>query len=365
MTDHDAERRARVETLLESQAYVMAYEDEASLFIPPGAEALRLAPLPGRLRPPLKNVAWHQAVLPGRCRAAGYDVLFLPAGNRRLPWHVPCPSVGTVHDLSSIHIAGKYDRGRLFYILHVLPRLARRLTHVVTISESSKRDLVEYAKVPADRISVIPLAADYDTYRPGDRESARAAVRAEWRVDAPYLLYISRLEHPGKNHVRLIRAFDRLKSHHDLPHKLVLAGSDWSGAEHIHRAAAEAVHGEDIVFTGFARNDMLPPLYHGADVFVFPSLYEGFGIPLLEAMACGIPVACADLSSLPEVGGDGPVYFDPYDEEAMEDALHRLLSDEALRAGCVDRGLARCRDFSWERTARETLAVLRRVGGRG
>jgi glycosyltransferase involved in cell wall biosynthesis len=273
--------------------------------------------------------------------------------------------VGTVHDYSSIQVKGKYDPARMFYITRVLPFLVRRLTQVLTVSESSKRDIVECAGVSEDKVTVTPLAADSLHYYSRDREEAALQVRERFGIASPYILFISRIEHPGKNHVRLIRAFSRLKQREGAPHLLVLAGSDWGGAKEVRRAAWESPFSKDIVFTGFAKKEVLPALYCGADLFVFPSLYEGFGLPVLEAVSCKVAVACSNISSMPEVAGDAAALFDPYDEESIEDALVRMLTSDEMRAEYGRRGLERSRHFAWSRTAALTLEVIRRAAKEG
>ena len=309
----------------------------------------------------MTNIAWHQTALPILAARRGYDALFLPAANRRVPLFAPCPMIGTVHDFSGIHVADKYDPARMFYIRKVLPFLVRRLDHVLTVSEASRTDIIEYAGVAPDKVTVTPLAADANVFYPADREAARAQVEDHFGVKGPYLLYISRIEHPGKNHARLIRAFDRLKTREDIPHQLLLAGSDRERADEVHEAAAAARHAKDIHFTGFVPNADVPALYRGAEAFLFPSLYEGFGLPLLEAMACGTPVAAANLSSLPEVAGDAALLFDPYDEEQIRDAIWRLISDDELRETLVSKGIKRASGYTWDRCADETLRVIRSV----
>lgn len=343
---------------------VIVYEDEKNLFVP-DPESMSTLCFGDRLRSPISNIAWHQISLPGLCRKQGYDVLFLPAGNRRLTLSLPCPSVGTVHDFSSIHVEGKYDPARMFYIKRVLPFLVRRLTRVLTVSESSKRDIVQYARVPEECVTVTPLAADNQIYYPRDREECLERVVAKYNIRPPYILYISRIEHPGKNHAGLIRAFSILKEKENLPHQLVLAGSDWDRAEEVHRVADESSQTDDILFTGFAPTEDLPDLYCGADLFVFPSLYEGFGLPVLEAMTCGIPVACSNVSSIPEVIGDAGMLFDPYDEGSMADAMKRLLTEHGLDSHCRERGLKRARQYSWAAAAAITLKALREAAGEG
>lgn len=307
---------------------------------------------------PVLDILAHQVGLAYQSHRARHDVLFLPAGNRRIPLWAPCATVGAVHDLSSFHVEGKYDPKRLFYIKQVLPRMVRYLTRVITISENSKRDIVRFTGVPAEKVVVTPLAHDAARFHPRQgRESARI-VAERFGVPGPYILYTSRLEHPGKNHVRLIEAFARLKSRGDFQHKLVLTGADWNGAEVIKAAAAATPCANDIHFPGFVPGDLLPHLYAAADVFVFPSLYEGFGIPILEAMATGVPVACANASSMPEVGGDAAQYFDPADADSIEVVMRRVLSTEDLRQRMISDGVRWARRFHWEDTARRTLDTL-------
>lgn len=339
---------------------VLTYPDERPIFVPDDA------PLPAlqvsqRVRPPLLNIAWHHLVLPRLCRQRQYDALFLPAANRRAMHQVPCPTVGTVHDLSALHVQDKYDPARMLYITRVLPHLIRRLTSIITVSESSKQDIVHAAGVPEERVHVIPLAADPQVYFPREKAEARARVQTRYGTCAPYILYTSRIEHPGKNHVRLIKAFVHWKTTQRLPHQLVLAGSDWTRAEEVHRAIRTCRYADDIVCTGFVPAEELPWLYSGAELFMFPSLYEGFGLPILEAMCCGVPVACADRSSMPEVGGDAAYYFDPYDVDALAEAMDRLGTDTSLRNHLVQRGLVHSRNFRWKDTASSTLEVIRKA----
>ena len=340
-----------------SEFDVYGYEDEKSLFVPdaPNVKAILFG---RKFASPAKNILWHQLMLPGYCKRNKYDVLFLPAGNRRLPLRSPCPTVGTVHDFSSIHVPGKYDDKRMFYILKVLPFLIRRLTQVLTVSESSKKDIVEFARVPEHLVTVTPLAADTRVYYPGDPEEAAAAVCPKYKIRRPYVLYISRIEHPGKNHARLIQAFEKAKKKYAFPHQLVLAGGDWDRAAEVHKVADESSVREDILFTGFTAGGDMGNLYRAADLFVFPSLYEGFGLPVLEAMCCGVPVACSNVSSIPEVAGREGMLFDPYDVDAMAEVIGVMLADAALRKRVADTGFIRSKSFSWERTARLTWDVL-------
>jgi glycosyltransferase involved in cell wall biosynthesis len=343
---------------------VLLYENERDIFLPEGNN-FRVLTFPESLRPAVKSIFWHQTSLPSICKKQGYDVMFLPAANRRACLRLPCPMVGTVHDFSSLHVKGKYDPARLIYIRQVLPYLSRRLTEVLTVSESSKRDLVEFAKVPAERVTVTPLAADFSTYHPTAPDGERERLIQQYNLQPPYLLYTSRLEHPGKNHVNLIKAFEQLVQQKNVPHQLVLAGSDWSGSEEIHGVAQESSVKDRIRFTGFVPTNDLPGLYRHCEVFVFPSLYEGFGLPILEAMACGAPVACSNVSSMPEVAGNAAIQFNPESPDSIATAIAPLLLDPEMRSLYSTKGLARSAEFTWSHTAEQTLDVLKRAAQTG
>lgn len=341
---------------------VILYRDELKIFLgqPPSLPYLAKG---SSLRPPIVNLLWHQAALPLLAASRGYDVLFLPAGNRRLPIHCPCPTVGTVHDFSSIHVEGKYDPARMFYIKKVLPVLIRRLTKVLTVSQASKKDIVQFTGVPPDRVTVTPLAADSSRFQPGRTALSKKKIAALLGFTEPYLLYISRIEHPGKNHFRLIQAFERLIEISGLPHRLVLAGADRERAQEVHARAKSSPCARSIIFTGFLQNEDIPDLYAGADLFVFPSLYEGFGLPVLEAMASGTAVACSNVSSLPEVAGNAAEMFDPYDPEDICRALHDVLGSPQRTKALRELGLQRAREFNWRRTARQTVQTLEQAAG--
>ena len=309
---------------------------------------------------PLLNIAWHQTWLPALCRRNNYDVLFLPAASRRAPLWAPCPTIGTVHDLAPFHSSERYDSSRNFYQTRVLPQLIKRLTHIIAISESTKRDIQEFIGVPGEKISVIYHAADTSFFYPRDRVAAQITARG-YGIQTPYLIYTSRIESPSKNHLRLIRAFEYLKETESIPHQLVLAGADWHGADEVHRMAADSSCKNDILITGYVDGKDLPDLYSAADMLVFPSLFEGFGLPILEAMACGLPVACSNISSMPEIAGEAAVLFDPFEIDSIAQGMFSIISskDESTRLG--RKGIERSADFSWEKAARKTLDAIRAV----
>ncbi|WP_295383894.1 glycosyltransferase family 1 protein [uncultured Thiodictyon sp.] len=319
---------------------------------------LRVIALPDWTGHPVASIFWHLFMLPVMLRRHGCDAVFMPAGNRRLAWSYGVPSVGTVHDFSQLHVPQKYDAARMFYVMRVLPRMMRRLTRVISVSESTRRDLESFARVPAARIRVIYNGADLKRFAPRPRAAARAQLPAELKIPDPYVLYIARLEHPGKNHVRLLEAFAALKRDTDLPHKLVLVGGRWNGAEIIKARVGELGLTEQVVFPGFVPDEVIPALYAAADALAFPSLFEGFGIPVLEAMASGTPVCAANASSIPEVVGDAGLLFDPLDVPAIAASLARLLQDQELRTRLIAAGLERASHFTWDTAAQGVLEEL-------
>jgi glycosyltransferase involved in cell wall biosynthesis len=319
---------------------------------------LEVVALPDWTGHPVAGILWHLTSLPGMLRRHRCNLAFMPAGNRRLAWSYGMPSVGTVHDFSQLHVPQKYDAARMFYIMRILPRMMRRLTRVISVSESTRCDLESFARVPAERIRVIYNGADLQRFTPRTAKSARADLPPELHIPERYVLYIARLEYPGKNHVRLLEAFAALKRATDLPHKLVLVGGRWDGAEIIEERVAELGLSDMVVFPGFVPNEAIPALYAAADAFAFPSLFEGFGIPVLEAMASGVPVCAANTSSIPEVVGDAGLLFDPLDVASMTECLVHLLREEPLRQRLIARGIERAAGFTWDRAAKETLEEL-------
>ncbi|HEX7859907.1 MAG TPA: glycosyltransferase family 1 protein [Verrucomicrobiae bacterium] len=323
-------------------------------------DRFEIVPVSEKFRPAVKNIRWHQTVLPGIARQLELDVLHVPS-YRRLMWRKPCPLVATIHDLAPFRVSGKYDIARMFYGRVVVKHLARRQDEIITVSHNTALDIEQFFKISKSDLRVIHNGIEHDRFFPRPAEEARAFVSQKYRLNKPFFLYVARLEHPGKNHRRLIEAFERFKEQTQSDWILAFGGSDWHGAELIHARIAESAYGSDIRTLGFISNDDLPQLYSAAEAFVYPSLYEGFGLPPLEAMACGCPVISSERGSLGEVVGDAAWIVEPEDVEDICDALIKLQSEPKSRAALVQKGLAHSREFSWERAARETLAVYRRA----
>jgi glycosyltransferase involved in cell wall biosynthesis len=303
------------------------------------------------------NSLWHVFKYPKFAQGRDWDACFFPAAHKRLPVKSPCPSVGVVHDM-----APWWERKTREYlntiIRMVLPNALRRLDRIIAVSRWVKGELVDIAGVKENRVEVVPNGIDLSAFYPRPRGEESVVLIQPFSFRRPYVLYASRIEHPVKNHVKLIEAFGIFKEKTKYPHRLVLAGADSRGAEKVKETAAASPQRNDIFFTGHFPSSSLPELYSGADIVVVPSMYEGFGMGVLEAMASGVPVACARAASLPETAEHAALYFDPRDAEDMADRMVTLTANREVHRECRRLGLERAREFSWDRCAERTLEII-------
>lgn len=268
--------------------------------------------------------------------------------------------VVTIHDLIPYVLPQTCSRTFLRRALQEIPRAVNEADAVITVSQNSKRDLQTLLEVPESRITVIPEAPE-EHFVPLDRDICRMRVSRRYGLQGPFILNVGGFSR-RKNLPRLVEAFAVLCRAASLPHRLVLVGRPGGGSYTRCQEVADRLKVADrVVFPGFVAPEDLPSLYNAADLFVFPSLYEGFGLPPLEAMACGVPVIAANTSSLPEVVGEAARLVDPLFPEALAEAMGKVLKDpdEAARLG--QAGLARAAQFSWSRTAALTHLVLERA----
>lgn len=286
------------------------------------------------------------------------DIFFSPYPS--LPLYCPCPKVAVVHDLSFLIIRNSFRTHSQIILKNQLLHMVRRASKIIAVSQSTKRDLLRFYQVNPAQVSVVYEGYDTDAYKPHSDMDRVKALGQRYGIDAHYVLYVGTLE-PRKNIPRLIEAFASLKKQGMIRHKLVIAGKkDWL-YNNIFQTVTRAGLDDEVIFTDYVPDQDLPLLISGADLFVYPSLYEGFGLPPLEAMACGIPVITSNLSSLPEVVGDAGILVDPYSVDEIAEAIHQVLSDAKLREQMQQKGLDRARMFSWEKTAQETLKVFETI----
>ena len=280
-----------------------------------------------------------------------------------LPPLTPCKSVVTIHDCIHLRFP-QYLPNRLAYVYarSSLWMATHRAARVLTVSETSKRDILRYFNVPEKKIDVIYNAIDE---RLGEAPTAAEVdqVRERYQLNDPFILYAGNIK-PHKNLERLIEAFHRMRRG-PLEHtKLLIIGDEISKYATLRRTVHRLKLHKHVRFFGFVPDKTLASLYRLASVFVFPSLYEGFGLPPLEAMAAGTPVITSNVSSLPEVVGEAAILIDPYDLDAIADAMRRVLTDEALRLDLRTRGLARVKEFSWDRSISRVREIYGEVLGR-
>jgi len=331
-----------------------APEHDYLLILPPHSEHLVHAPNAQKLCTTLKYYSLsEQFELPRILSRYKVDLLHSP--HFLLPVMRPCPAVATIHDV--IYLACPEDlpslAGRLYYRA-MMNACCRMATRIITDSKHSKDEIIRYLNANPAKIEVIYPAVDPFFEEAADTAQV-ASMRSRFGVDRDYLLSVG-IYKPRKNHARLLKAFQLLLQS-GVQSKLVIAGPIGEGRPFLQRLAAELGVADHVIFTGFVNDADLRALYSGARVCVCPSLYEGFGFTVLEAMACGTPVACSSATSLPEVAGKAALYFDPHKPEEMAMQLGRAFSDDALRASLIANGRTNLLRFSWPETARQTLAV--------
>ena len=318
----------------------------------PGIE-LRFTRLPTH-RPPVR-ILWEQAIQPWAMHRAAVDLLHAPAFVG--PAAGGPPFVVTIHDLSFLLYPQNFRAWNRLYLRHFTRLSVRQARRVIAVSESTKQDVIQHYHLPADRIDVVYNGAD-ESFRPlADKQVTE--FRAARHLPERFLLFVGTLE-PRKNVVRLIEAYARLPQ--GRPPLMLVGGKGWLYEEIFARVEALGVR-DEVRFVGYVPAEELPWWYNAAHLFVYPSLYEGFGLPPLEAMACGTPVVTSTAASLPEVVGQAALTVEATDTEALTAAMERLLSNGDLRAEMQAAGRARAQGFSWARTARQTVASYRRAIG--
>jgi len=271
------------------------------------------------------------------------------------PAGCPVPVVTTVHDVSYLEHPEYFTRGRAWQLRLTVGRTVRRAATILTGTDVARRAILKvYPGLDERRVVVVPLAASPE-FRPISRDAATAAVRARYAIRGPYILSVGDLQ-PRKNHIGLIRAFARLaNAYPQLKHRLILVGNPTWFSGRVHEAARASGVADRIEFLGFVPDTDLLHLYNACDCFAFPSFYEGFGLPALEAMACGRAVVCSEASALPEVVDGAAILFDPYAIDEVARAMADVLLDAELRARMERLGIQRAAHFNWQKTAQKTL----------
>jgi glycosyltransferase involved in cell wall biosynthesis len=318
---------------------------DAPVVFPAGCQG-RIIPVANRWL----TVAWYRLNLPLPADWLTGEVDLYHASDFVLPPVSRAKTVLTVHDLSFLTVPQCADPSLQGFLSRVVPRSVAQADHILADSQNTRQDLMRLLRVPGDRITVVYPGVE-GRFSPQQDKATLQQVRTKYGIgDAPFVLGLGTLE-PRKNWPALIRAWTLLKERTSLPHRLVIAGGKGWLFQGIFEAAEASGLVHDIVFPGFVEDADLPALYAAADVFAFPSLYEGFGIPVLEAMACGTPVVCASNSSLPEAAGDAALLVPTADDEQLASALQRLVQDDDLRYQLSRRGPHHASRFTWQNAA--------------
>jgi glycosyltransferase involved in cell wall biosynthesis len=272
-----------------------------------------------------------------------------------------CPFFVVIYDTTFKLYPQKADKLFRLYLNFLLPAVLRKASKIITLSTNSKMDIIKYFQVPEEKIEVIYGAAD-SSFQIVDDDTTRRKIRERFRLPDKYILNVNVLE-PRKNIETLLSAYDRIRKTHAPPCKLVIVGGRGWGYQRIFQTVNDLHLEKDVVFTGFVPDEALNYLYNMAEVFVFPSLYEGYGLPVIEAMACGCPVISSNRASLPEVVGDSGLLVDPEDIEAMAAAIWKVISNPRLNQDLRKKSLERSKHFSWENSGQKLKTLINQTMG--
>lgn len=276
------------------------------------------------------------------------DVLFVPS--HVVPFIHPKNTIVTVHGLEYEFFPGGYSFWERLYMRLSIKASCRWAQKIIAVSENTKKDLINLYKVPEDKIEVV-FEGVSGNFQPACRQAGFQS------TSNPYLLFIGRLE-ARKNIIGIIKTFEILKEKYQIPHQLILAGKFGHGKEKIEAYLSSCSHKSDIILTGFVSEAEKQKLLQGAEVFLFPGFYEGFGLPILEAQSFGIPVVTSHASSMPEIAGEGALFADPNDPEKIAEVTHKLISDKVLKDDTTKKGSENVRRFSWNTCSREIASLI-------
>jgi len=314
-----------------------------------------LCPIYARLRP--ARILWEQFILPLQIKKYKIDVLFSPGYVS--PLKVPCKSIVAILDLNYYYFPEDFPKLALWTLKILVPFSAKVADKIITLSKHSSEIIAKNLRLPVWKVVPIYLAAN-KLAKIDISAQDLFAVRTKYGIKDKFILSVA-ASHPHKNLKRLIQAYDILKNRYSVDMPLVLVGFKGRGYREVEEEIKKLNLKNEIKFTGWITDKELAALYKSTEVFVFPSLHEGFGIPILEAMQFGVPVVSSNATSLPEVVGGAGLLFSPFDTEEMAERIYQVISNESLRNSLIIKGHEKVKEFSWEKTARETLDVFNEV----
>ncbi|MCB2289234.1 glycosyltransferase family 4 protein [Clostridium sp. CS001] len=287
------------------------------------------------------------------------DVYHMPQNGIGFSQEVSCKKITTIHDLIPYVMPETVGKGYLIKFLKEMPMIIGGSDGIITVSEFSKRDILKFFPIDESKIFVTPLAAD-KKYVPKDKIYCRNFLKDKYNLADPFILYLGGFSE-RKNIASALIAFSKVYKDLDKKYNLVIVGDYKDPSQRLVKLVAELKIDSNVIFTGFVPEEHLPMFYNGCDTFIYPSFYEGFGLPPLEAMNCGTPVIASNLTSIPEVVGDGGILINPYDISEISFAIGNLLGSEKLRQELSYKALKRAKEYSWQNTARSTLKAYESV----
>ncbi|MBQ9206703.1 MAG: glycosyltransferase family 4 protein [Treponema sp.] len=299
--------------------------------------------------------AWHFFLCNSFSKRQKYDALLFPASSYALPFHFSVSSVAVVNDIVSELFATKSfaEKSRIKHSL-------KKVNKIIAPSNFVKKDLKRLG-INQEKITVVHNGINHSLFYPREIITSETEMIKPFAIRRPYFLYASTMSSPFKRHVELIKAFEIFKKKTNLPHRLVLAGGEGACSENIKKTAMNSAFASDIFITGYFPHESFPALYAGSEGCLFPSEIEGVGLPILEAMATGIPVACSKAGALQEISGEKAILFDSTHIEEIADSIEKIVTDIHLRKKMIKDGINWAKKFDWETTAQETVEVLKTV----
>jgi glycosyltransferase involved in cell wall biosynthesis len=301
---------------------------------------------------------WDQVKIPIEAKREGVDLLFNPADS--VPLFAGCKTIMVLHGSEWYVNPRMHKLLDRIYIRIMMPLYCKKACLLISNSELSKRDFVNILRVSEEKIKTIYFGVDPRFRHIEDDDIFWKQAREKYHLPEKFILYVGRI-YPGKNFGNLLHAFSRI--HTSLPQKIVVAGHPRWDYQSVYASIEKLGLQQKVLFTGWVPQEDLVAFYNLADMFIFPSFYEAFGIPLLEAMACGCPAVASQTGALPEIAGGAAFFVNPYNPDEIAEAIQKVLTEDNLRKKLIEKGLQRAKAFSWEKCARETLAVFESLNG--
>lgn len=299
---------------------------------------------------------WHIFRINNFLKKQKYNAVLYSAASNVIPFNFSTPGVAVINDLLSDQLLNNHDTKYFF----LLKKGLKNVQKIIAASQCIKKKLVALG-LDSNKIEVIHNGIDHSLFYPQSQINSDTVVIKPFAIKRPYFIYASRINGLEKKHYELVQAFSIFKKKTGLPHRLVFAGSDGKDSNIVHKIVESSEYASDIFLTGYFPHNSLPDLYSAADACIFPSVSEGVGLPVLEAMACGIPVACSRAGALTEIAGDNASYFDSENINEIAECMEQIVKDEKMRNKMITDGLNWVKRFSWEKTVAKTIEVLESV----